>query len=276
MIDSEQPFSRRHGIEAEPAPITVRYEATADLRRAIIHLLHRAGLRWKGVVEVLTDALLVSPRGNWGEDYLREEAEELIDSAPWYKVYDVAEEAYRSLEERTLLEVGGRTASEFLEDELNRFFVERGIGWRMEAGRIEFRGPEALEEVTAKAIDGLEVTGRETSARELREALRDLSRRPDPDLTGAVQHALAALECAARDFTGDSGATFGKLMASHPDLFPKPLDAAMTKLWGYASEFARHLQEGRTPSSPEAVFVVGLVSAATSFLVEKEGVTRGS
>ena len=46
----------------------------------------------------------------------------------------------------------------------------------------------------------------------IHEALQDLSRRPQPDLTGALQHALAALECLARDVTGENKPTLGQLM----------------------------------------------------------------
>jgi len=53
---------------------------------------------------------------------------------------------------------------------------------------------------------------------ELHEALDDLSRRPEPDLTGAIQHAMAALECVASDTYGNPKATLGDIIKRYPDL----------------------------------------------------------
>jgi hypothetical protein len=60
-----------------------------------------------------------------------------------------------------------------------------------------------------RATDTLLQSGRNTAENELREVFRDLARRRTPDLTGAVQHAGAALECVARDVTGDPKAGSG-------------------------------------------------------------------
>ena len=62
-------------------------------------------------------------------------------------------------------------------------------------GRLESRGQEAFETAVDNARLALDEADLTTAKQEIHEALRDLSRRPDPDLTGAVQHAMAALEC---------------------------------------------------------------------------------
>src|SRR4029077_19967160 len=36
---------------------------------------------------------------------------------------------------------------------------------------------------------------------------------------------------------------------------PKPLDTAIERMWGYASEMVRHLREGRVPAREEAEFL---------------------
>jgi hypothetical protein len=118
-----------------------------------------------------------------------------------------------------------------------------------------------------RATAALQNAGRHTAASELREANADLARE-FPDLTGAVQHALAALECVARDRCDDH-ATFGKLLERHPDLFPKPLDKGIEKIWGFASEMGRHLQEGRLPSKEEAELLVGMATACCTYLARK-------
>ena len=61
----------------------------------------------------------------------------------------------------------------------------------MADGEIVSRGTEAFEAAVQKASEALENSGRRTARDEIHEALADLSRRPKPDLTGAVQHAMA-------------------------------------------------------------------------------------
>lgn len=69
---------------------------------------------------------------------------------------------------------------------------------------------------------------------------------------------MAALECVARDVTGDPKATLGAIIAAKPVLIPKPLDQAVEKAWGYASQYGRHLVEGGNPSIEEAELIVGI------------------
>jgi hypothetical protein len=167
-------------------------------------------------------------------------------------------------------------------------FVEIGGDWSdvVEALSVwvqclerELNAPDAWAELRADGIDrlaqaerattALQSAGKLTAASELQEANADLARRP-PDLTGAVQHALAALECVARERCGDN-ATFGKLLERYPDLFPKPLDKGMEKVWGFASEMGRHLQERRLPSRAEAELLVGMATACCTYLARRIG-----
>ncbi len=111
--------------------------------------------------------------------------------------------------------------------------------------------------------------GLPTVRQEVHEALRDLSRRPQPDLTGAVQHAMAALECTAREAAGDPRATLGEILKRYPGVLPKPLDDSIVGMWGYASDMARHIREGRTPSQSEAELVVGVSAAACTYLATR-------
>ena len=103
----------------------------------------------------------------------------------------------------------------------------------------------------------------------MHEALQDLSRRPKPDLSGAIHHAVGTLECVARDVTGDSKATLGEILKWHPDLLPKPLDKALALVWGYASEKARHLREGNEPGREETELIVGLAATTVEYLTKK-------
>ena len=53
-----------------------------------------------------------------------------------------------------------------------------------------------------RANAALQEVGKDTAASELQEATADLLKKP-PDLTGAVQHSIAALECVTREHCGD-------------------------------------------------------------------------
>ena len=100
----------------------------------------------------------------------------------------------------------------------------------------------------------------------------DASRRPQPDVTGALQHSLAALECVMRDVCGDPKATLGTLLARNKGLIPAPLDQGVEKIWGFASEQGRHLREGREPSIEDAELAVHVAAAVALYLVRKPGV----
>lgn len=192
------------------------------------------------------------------------EVRKLLDGCAWFEVYDIIEAIFDALWRGE----GGARYETFTED-VNTYFVRKGIGWQLRDGRIEVRGPEVFEALVQPTADRLGAAGLTTASAEIHEALRDLARRPVPDVTGAVQHAIAAVECIARKASGDPKATLGEILKRFPDLVPRPLDAALEKAWGYASEFGRHLHEGRVPSYDEAELVV-MVSAAIAAYLERK------
>jgi hypothetical protein len=80
---------------------------------------------------------------------------------------------------------------------------------------------------------------------------------------------MGALEAVARDLTGDAKATLGEAIKRNPKLLPKPLDTALSQVWGYASNEARHVEEGREPEREEAELVVGLAAVVATYLTKK-------
>ena len=95
----------------------------------------------------------------------------------------------------------------------------------------------------------------------------DISRRPAPDTTGAIQHAMAALEATAREVAGQPNPTLGKLV---PMLsLPAPLDQAVHKLWGYASDRGRHVREQQTVDTTEAELIVAVSGSLCAFLTQR-------
>lgn len=116
------------------------------------------------------------------------------------------------------------------QEEINEFFLMRGIGWKLEQGRIIFRGDEGLDRVLAVAVATENRNGFVTASNELHKAIKDLSRRPSPDVTGAIQHAMASLECVARDLT-NSKETLGAWIKRNRMTFPSPLAETTGMLW---------------------------------------------
>jgi hypothetical protein len=189
------------------------------------------------------------------------EAEGLIHDAQWYQIYDIIESLARSFEHQNRL-------GEFA-DYINIGFVKLGIGWNLDGTVIVTRGDEVFQTTTHTAAQALEEKGYARAHKELKEALADLSRRPEPDLTGTVQHAIGALESVARDLCGKPTLTLGEIIKTYPELIPKPVDTAIEKLWGYASEFARHIREDRDISREEAQFVLGISASIIAYLMDK-------
>jgi len=257
-------FPDRHGFGSGDAEITVREDAPPALRYALAEIARRAGLSPSSIRSIVCGVLFEAPDpNNWSEyPNIWDEVLRLLDDCKWYKVYDIAETIWRSLEYRDV-------EQELFEAELNRLFREKGIGWELKSPLgIVFRGDANFTNATEKAVIVFQETGRETAAAEIREALKDISRRPIPDRTGAIQHAMAAVERAARDLTGERNLTLGRLI---PRLnVPRPLDSALEKLWGYVSENGRHIREGSQHSAAEAELVVSIACAVSVFLIQRE------
>lgn len=271
-------FSKRMDLDRpEPAEITVRYDATGALREFVPALAADAGLTPKPMRTLVCRILRVAPdRQNWSEfPNIAGEVDQLMASCPWYKVYDIIEEVHRRLScgGYTVREDQESDPAEYFEEEINAYFIENGIGWQLIDGQIVMRGSEIFEDSTRDAIRALDETQRSTAHDEIHEAISDLSRRPKPDITGAIQHALAALECVTRDVSGDNKSTLGDILKRNPDLVPAPLNVSIEKAWGYASEHGRHLREGREPKEEEAELLVGIASVVAIYLVKKAQTT---
>jgi hypothetical protein len=219
---------------------------------------------------VCTTTLRREDPNNWTEyPNIDEEVRDILDQCDWFEVYDIIEAIAAGLKESDDRYFGNRDDRlEVFTSRINRAFSKHGIGWQLIDGRVEVRGEEVFETVARPTIGALADAGWATTADQLHEALKDLSRRPEPDITGAVQHAMAAVECLAREVTGDKD-TLGSIIKRHPGLLPPPLDTGVRMLWGFASERGRHLREGAEPSHDEAELVVTVAAAVASYLRRK-------
>jgi hypothetical protein len=262
--DKRLPFSRRHGYQPSDPAITVREDAPEGLRATLLELAAGAGLNENTTRTIVCRVLRVLPdRNNWSAPNVWGEVEDLVRSCDWPKVDDLAEALYEHLS------MHAPGACERFETGLNAYFREAGIGWQLRGGEIRTRGAEAFEAAVQAATAELEARGKTTAGSEVHEALRDLSRRPNPDLTGAIQHAMAALECVAREASNAPTLTLGQILQRHPGLIPPPLDVAVEKAWGFASEMGRHLREGRTPGRADVELVVGVAACVATYLANQ-------
>jgi hypothetical protein len=269
MLDKPgKPFSKRHKYSIQNREITIREDAPENLWHFILETVIELGFGPAALREDLCAVLHVRPDpNNWSEyPNVWEEVQGLIYNCQWFRVYDFIERLYERFEEyNEETEKRKKVAPQF-QQALNEFFIEEGIGWQLVDGEIVTRGTEAFESATTQAVATLDKAGGTTARDEIHEARTDLSRRPEPDLTGAIQHGMAALECVARDVCGDPKATLGVILKKKSNLIPKPLDMAIEKAWGYASEMGRHIREGRQLNRKEAELIVSLAATISTYL----------
>jgi hypothetical protein len=269
-VTSMARFSERHGLHGPDPEIRVRNDAPAELRSVLLDIAYEIGLSPSPMRALLCRVLRKRPDPqNWSEwPNVAGECEELIQRCEWYEVYDIVEEIHKSLRGKLDYDpkCGPITLADRFSREINLYFRRGGVGWQLVDGEVVTRGTEIFESAVRGAVEALEATRRLTARDEIHEALIDLSRRPEPDVTGAIQHAMAALECVARDVCGDEKATLGEIIKRYPGLIPKPLDESVAKAWGFSSEAARHIREGRKPDRKEAELVVGLAATVATYL----------
>jgi hypothetical protein len=256
-----EPFSRRHGYSPRDAEITVREDAPSGLRAKLLDTAQQY-FSPKDLRAIVCAALSQLPdRNNWSDGNVSSETHGLVEDAEWPYIYDIIER----LAGRIAIQAPGRGKA--FETEINDYFRTAGIGWQLIDGRIETRGPAAFETTVRGATKALADAGLPTASQEIREALLDLSKRPDPDLTGAIHHGMGALEATAKAVSGDTKLEVGKITKT--GLFPKPLDTVVEKAWGYASDKGRHIREGPPPDRADVELVVSLAAALATYLVTK-------
>jgi hypothetical protein len=263
----EQPFSKRNRF-AGPKEITIREDAPENLRYFAVQTTIDLGCEPSRLRDVICRALRTTPNPRHRRySDIQTEVQDLVNDCDWFKVYDLIEVLHASLARAD--ECSGEHDAGVFARDLNEFFIDEGIGWQLVSGQIVTRGTEAFETLVTGAISDLGASERPTAANHLHQALQDLSRRPEADLPGAAYHAMGSLECVARDLTGDPKATLGEILKRHPGLLPKPLDTALSQVWGYASNEARHVLEGREISREEAELLVGLSATVSTYLLRK-------
>lgn len=257
-------FSRRQGLTGKHQGPLVYDDAPKRVRVAFLGLLEDDfGISPSSMRDVVCKELREEPSPhNWSEyPNIWGEVQSLVFTCEWYQFFDIVE-AFAGKVRTTLGKPG-------YQESVNQLFDEEGIGWFLIDGVLEMRGEEPLENVLEVAFQQIEASGFEVATQELSEAWTDLSRRPEPDLSGAVHHAMAALEAVAKEWGDAPKLTLGDIIKKQPDMFPPPLNDAAAKLWGFASEQARHGKEGRKLDLDEVFLLVGVSATLATYLARK-------
>jgi hypothetical protein len=260
-------FSRRHGYQGGAPAITIREGAPEFFRYEVSTLLMDAFDADTARTLVCRTLRVVPDRTNWSHGNIKSETEALLAKCDWFQVYDVVEAAAAALlaQDGDPFRGAPRKTPNYVKN-VNEVLVDCGIGWQLVDGKIITRGDDAFEQTVAHAHQLMNAGLRSTAAGELAEAVKDLSRRPQPDTTGAVQHAVAALECVARDVFGDQKVTLGEILKRQRGTMPTTVVTMLEKVWGFSSEQGRHLREGGEPTQRDARLVVALSAAAIGYL----------
>jgi hypothetical protein len=265
------PFSKRYGYEGRAKETSIWEDASENLRHCVLETAHDLGLAPSDIREVVCSVLQQRPnRRNWSEyPNVWEEAQKDVYGCQWFQVYDIIERIWSRFRRADDHSVWDEEKAPAFRQAINDFFLTNGIGWQLVRGEIVMRGTDGFEAAVKTAQATLEESGRPSASREIHEALEALSWRPEPDLRGAVYHTMGSLECLARAITGDPGATLGEILKKHPDLLPRPLHEALSKVGGSALIEAHHFNQDQKPKREEAELLVGLAATVATYWSKK-------
>jgi hypothetical protein len=261
LMMSERPFSARFGHRLDPVPI---YEdAPFALRNVVVHVARSELKLIDGqIAAVVRKVLGFAPAGGWDEIQPDVDLERLLRDCDWWSVYDILEALY-NYSARNFPAAWAGNFQTSVNEECDRL----GIGYEMLDGRFRVRSAQPAQVLFDSAAVSLREAGKLTASAEFEEAIKDLSRRPKADRTGAIQHVGAAIECLARDLCGDATLTLGDIIKKYPHLFPGAYRKLAESISGITSNKGRHVAEGGEPTLNEAMLLVGVVSALANYMI---------
>jgi AbiJ N-terminal domain 4 len=279
-MDNKASFSERQGF-VRPREIVFRDDLPEKLRQPIIDIIRRyssPAFLWERIERLFNrygiddwppapQPITISKEED-NLDFIA--AKRVLLACEWFRLYDLIEDLFQQQDfhDSELRHEDEEARAYPLQQELNDYFQYAGIGWQLVDGKVIMRGNEAFQRTVQIAPAELKAGGRTTAAERIESAIRNLSLRPKPDFSAAVERATNAMECVLQDITQKS-MTLGEYIKARPDLFPGAMKGAFAALWGYASEEARHGKEGVEPPREEAEFIVGIAAALTTYLNRK-------
>ena len=142
-------FSKRQGYTSTNKEIIIREDAPPELRNFIVQSIEHLQKKPSFLRRIICKVLNKFPDtvNNWGEyPYILEEVNSLISNCEWFRIYDIIEALWKELDLNERKEFS---------NQLNDYFNESGIGWKIVSGFIEVRGNENFERVITKVSNVL-------------------------------------------------------------------------------------------------------------------------
>lgn len=130
-MSDERSFSKRFNYKSDEPPIRVREDAPEALRFGLVMLADHLGLSPHDARLEVCSVLLQRPDpSNWtAYPNVFDEVQHLVEAAPWYRVYDIAEDFF------TRIAASNHDRGVEFADRLNELLREHGIGWEMRSGK---------------------------------------------------------------------------------------------------------------------------------------------
>ena len=272
-------FSSRHGLTPSRPGITIREDAPYKLRWEVVTAAYNADLLPLELRKLVCVRLREAPVISNTSPYdVTLEVRNHLNCCAWHYVYDIIEDIAHSPKLSSLAAFAlnlqtmgkGTTNNQIFHEAINNVFREEGIGWKLVDGEVTYRGDKAFEHISHAAPRQLDQAELGKASSELKEAFIDLSRRPNPDLSGAIHHAEMAVECVMQRACGNHK-KFSHLVKDLHErgAIPTPLNTAVEKLWGYASQYGRHGVEDKDPHADDVELVVHVAAAVAGYLSKK-------
>lgn len=257
-------FSDRNNFRPRNVPITIFTEAPLPLRAFILSYVIDNNILSPGSFRYIICGFIgrFPDPNNWSPENILREIVPYIETCEWYTIYDIIEAVSEKIPHYKY---------DLFQSSFNNKFEELGIGWKLESHKVVYRSSGELEDVKNAAIEAMQEFP--NTQNDLSKAFESLSRRPEPDLNGASNHAISALEAVVKKKFNITNKTLGQIVSDKNkngvDVFPKPLDEAVQKLWGYCNIHSRHGNEDRNIDRGDATLVVFLSATMISSLLSK-------
>lgn len=258
-MDTKDSFSRRNNFEViQPKEIKFRNEAPISLRLLLASIANSPSNFFTNIktYRSLINGVLLEPNdpNNWSYDNIYSEIYYQLKACEWFRIYDIVEKIYD--------EINYDLRDKFTEI-INNHFLKEGIGWKLEEGKVLYRGEPSFESITYEVVHQLSISETEKSANEFKEAFTCLSRKPNPDLSGAIIRAMNGLECLINKIENNNQ-TLAKLLQEQKHI-NEPLRTGIEKLYAYSHQ-ARHLKEQNQFTYQETELLVSVSAAVATYI----------
>lgn len=258
-MDSKVSFSKRNNFEVfQQKEIIIRNDVPKSLRELIVSFVnYESKLSLNS--EILYDLIqteLQKPKyliNDWPEKIYIGIINSILD-CEWYSIYNIIERIYENI---------NYNEKPIFTEIINNHFLKEGIGWKVEEGKVLYRGEPSFESITKETVVQLSISETEKSANEFKEAFTCLSRKPNPDLSGAIIRAMNGLECLINKIENNNK-TLGDLI-KHQLFIKEPLKTGIEKLWAYSQQ-ARHIKEENQFTYQETELLVSVSAAVATYL----------